>query len=281
MKNLKARLTECGWDFPITSFVAACWIILALVFAIYDLQISIAIVDRHSSWAEFIADYGEVPGHLVTFLSLLIIFRLRGENPPIRTAFFWLLVLIGSTSSLYGVVKPFVKGFSLLERKSFLVISACAIFAVVLQAVLEKVERQHLSNYGSLTKTVLLIAIINPLLFVQTVKILWGRIRFRDLQPDYSDFTPWFVPRGITGHFSFPSGHTAMGWMLLPLFSLIRDKEWKIKVPVFFAIIAWGFTVAAGRIVIGAHYASDTLFPSGVAIISYIILKKKYDEVDG
>ncbi|MBK7228246.1 MAG: phosphatase PAP2 family protein [Ignavibacteriales bacterium] len=56
------------------------------------------------------------------------------------------------------------------------------------------------------------------ILFVSLIKIFWGRIRFRDLSDNYSDFTPWYFSQGVTGHQSFPSGHAAMGFMMMALF---------------------------------------------------------------
>ncbi|MHA2294209.1 MAG: phosphatase PAP2 family protein, partial [Candidatus Hodarchaeales archaeon] len=88
--------------------------------------------------------------------------------------------------------------------------------------------------------------------------------------------TPWFSPQGITGDFSFPSGHTAMGWMLLPLVLLTREKSRKSKILALTVIIAWGLIVALGRIVIGAHYVSDVLFSSCVAFITFLLLEKHY-----
>ena len=102
-----------------------------------------------------------------------------------------------------------------------------------------------------------------------------GRVRFRDLTPpDYLEYTPWFICNGITGNRSFPSGHTASGWMLLPLLILVKDREWKdpIKLATWIGVIGWGILVGLSRIFIGAHYASDVLFSTGVAFTTTILL---------
>ncbi|MHA1106566.1 MAG: hypothetical protein ACTSPN_12740, partial [Promethearchaeota archaeon] len=44
-------------------YVILAWIILAIIFGVYDLQISIAFVDENSVWGKFGADYGEMPGY--------------------------------------------------------------------------------------------------------------------------------------------------------------------------------------------------------------------------
>lgn len=55
-----------------------------------------------------------------------------------------------------------------------------------------------------------------------------------------------------------------MGWLLLPALLLwppgSRGYRWA-----FAASFAWGAFVAASRVVIGAHYASDVLFSSALA----------------
>ena len=134
-------------------------------------------------------------------------------------------------------------------------------------------------NYRTLAGIISLLAVINPLLFVQIVKILCGRIRFRDLDlPGYTNFTPWFLPPGLSSDGkSFPSGHTAMGWMLLPLLIAVKDREIKdpYRIVVTVLVIGWGIFVGFSRIVLGAHYASDVLFSTGMAAIVTILLYKK------
>jgi membrane-associated phospholipid phosphatase len=101
-------------------------------------------------------------------------------------------------------------------------------------------------------------------LLVSSLKLVWGRVRFRDLQPLAGDFTPWYAPQGWTGHASFPSGHTALGWLLLT--SLLI---WPRGTPPYWLALAmclsWGVFVATSRVVIGAHYLSDVLFSTAFA----------------
>jgi len=155
-------------------------------------------------------------------------------------------------------------------------ISFYGIIIIILIYLLNNISISYFQKYGPISRITLYLTILNPLLFVQSVKILWGRVRFRDLAPDYANYTPWYLPNGITGHKSFPSGHTAMGWMLLPIILLTLDKGWKAKLLLVTIVFSWGFVVALGRVVIGAHYASDTLFSTGVALFGYILLYRYY-----
>jgi membrane-associated phospholipid phosphatase len=110
------------------------------------------------------------------------------------------------------------------------------------------------------------------ILFIEPVKILWGRIRFRDLAVNYSNFTPWYFPQGINGNQSFPSGHAAMGFMLLALFVFFADRAFYQRVILKGIIISWALAVCISRIVIGAHFTSDVLFGAFAMIISYLFL---------
>ena len=97
-----------------------------------------------------------------------------------------------------------------------------------------------------------------------------------DLATGFTDFTAWYLPQGLTGAHSFPSGHTMFGWMLLPLVLFTSTKEkWK-KTILITLIIFWGLFVAITRVYSGFHYASDVLFSTGFTIILFLILYKKY-----
>ena len=110
------------------------------------------------------------------------------------------------------------------------------------------------------------------ILFVTILKIFWGRIRFKDLTGYYSDFTPWYLPQGITGNQSFPSGHASMGFMMIALFVFIVDKPFYKRIILKGLIISWALAVCVSRVVIGAHFTSDVLFGAFAMIIAYLFL---------
>ena len=88
----------------------------------------------------------------------------------------------------------------------------------------------------------------------------------------HSNFTEWFIANGINGHQSFPSGHAAMGWMLMPLFLLVLNKNKFIKSFTIGLIVIISTAITLSRVVIGAHYASDVLFGSFFMIITFVTL---------
>jgi membrane-associated phospholipid phosphatase len=141
---------------------------------------------------------------------------------------------------------------------------------------------KNLKEYNTIATVIIWLAVINPLIFVQITKVMCGRVRFNNLLPGYSNYTPWYLPpgplSGIQGNASFPSGHTAMGWMFLPLLIGIRNKKWNdpVKILIIILVIGFGLFLGASRIVTGDHYASDILFSTGVAAIATIWLYQKY-----
>ncbi len=128
------------------------------------------------------------------------------------------------------------------------------------------------------SKISVLLGVCGYLCLIQPIKLLWGRVRFRDLDTLYSNFTPWFLPNGINGNQSFPSGHAAMAWMILPLFLLVVNKSNNIKISLLILIVSWGLAVSLSRVVMGAHYVSDVLFGSFIIIVVFLIITKSYWE---
>jgi len=124
-------------------------------------------------------------------------------------------------------------------------------------------------------KVVVGMALFGYVIFIQGVKYFWGRVRFRELDATFSQFTPWYLPQGITGSDSFPSGHAAMGLMLLALLILLTNKKQWVKYSIITIIFLWGVMLALSRLVIGAHYASDVLFGSFFTIITFLYFSKK------
>ena len=255
-KSFTAKLVLC---------IIVLWIILALIFGFTDLEISIAVVDENSNWGNFGADYGEVPGYALIAIALATFLggffkKLHYQKIPA-----YISVLVG----IFFIV------FS--DNITNIMTGLGLIIPILIYVIFT--WKKDWSVYRTLSGVISLLAIIFPLLFVQLIKIFWGRVRFRDLStPGFIEYTPWFIPQGITGHQSFTSGHTAMGWMFLPLLIPLWTKQWKSPIRIIGAIviIGWGIFVGLSRIAIGAHYASDVLFSTGTAILITFLLYQKY-----
>jgi membrane-associated phospholipid phosphatase len=243
------------------------WVILSVIFGIYDLEISIFLVNEESSWGNFGAYYGEYPGY--AFIAIGLSAYIGGYIKNLKFQ-----KIPGYLAILYGIIMLSIALLNLDYRRIIeylLIIISVLIFIVINW-------NTDLIKYRKISGIISFLAIINPLLLVQLVKIFWGRIRFRNLLPDYSNFTPWFIPQGITGNSSFPSGHTAMGWMFLPLLIAVREREWKdpLKLVIVILVLGWGTFVGLSRIIVGAHYASDVLFSTGVGVVVTLLLYYRF-----
>lgn len=245
------------------------WVILAIVFGLFDLQISILLTNPYNTFGnilgQFGAELGEVPGWVLIAIAGTV---LGGSfNPKVK----WqkiaapiavvICILVAVIALLLGENEYFLYGICMAV--------GVAVFTVI-------TWNKDWSKYRKIALIIILLAVINSLLFVQATKILTGRIRFRNLlPPNYDGFTHWFLPPGFSlDNWSFPSGHAAMGWMLLPLLILIKNEKKSIRIPITAIILGWGVFVGLSRVLAGAHFASDVLFSSGSAIVITFILYK-------
>ena len=250
----------------ITLVVLITWIILSIVFGVYDLVISIALVDEASIWGDFGAEFGETPGYALIALALATLLGSLFTNLKLQKIPAYVGIFVGVLFILFIDDDRIIKtGWSLLIS-----LTLCVVIT----------WNKDWKHYRNISAVIALLAVLNPLLFIQITKILCGRVRFRDLvSPSYTSFTPWFLPPGISSDYSsFPSGHAAMGWMFLPLLIAVKDRKIKdpLRIIVTVLVIGWGMFVAASRVAVGAHYASDVLFSTGAATIVTIFLYTRY-----
>jgi membrane-associated phospholipid phosphatase len=262
----------------ITIDLVLLWAILAGYFAFTDLQISISLFDTSYGWAKFLEKFGEAPGLIVlysgTFISLLYFLS---SKKKLKLLYLPLLIIAATFLSSYSAAKVYLGvtgNYSIVQENKFYLGGVFLLLNLIAVYRLRNIKLQErVLEYAE--KSVLL-GFAGYLLFIQPLKHIWGRIRFRDLDLLYNNFTPWFLPNGITGHESFPSGHAAMAWMILPLLILVSNKSKIIKSALLLIIIFWGLIVPVSRIVIGAHYPSDVLFGACIIIITYIIINSKH-----
>jgi len=243
------------------------WIILALIFGFTDLEISIAVVDENSSWGIFGREFGEAPGWGLIAIALSTLIGSYEENIKKQKISAYVISFIGIVIFALGAVR----------NSSYLMLIGGSMTISLVLFTLSSFKKDW-SAYRELSAVIILLFIILPLLFVQLTKVFWGRVRFRDLLPGFIDYTPWFLPQGITGNQSFPSGHTAMSFMLIPLLIPLRKMYFEnhskklVALILIFVVTSWALFVAVSRVIVGAHYASDVLFSGGAACIITLLL---------
>jgi membrane-associated phospholipid phosphatase len=252
------------------------WAMLGAYFAFTDLQISISVVNQNSGWAIFLKNFGEMPGLLVLYSGAVIFIASYKSENKLKYYLFTVFVFITAvylSKRILGTIYHGVTGnYDIIDEFKLYIYLIFFVLNYFIYLILKK------NNYSDKLKTYskvsILLGLFGYLFLVQPIKHLWGRVRFRDLDALYSNFTSWFLPNGINGNQSFPSGHAAIAWVLLPLLILVTNKNMAAKYFLLTIIIFWGLAVSLSRVVIGAHYASDVLFGAFIIIIVFLLLIK-------
>jgi membrane-associated phospholipid phosphatase len=254
------------------------WIILAVIFGGNDLEISENIVNQNSGWAKFLENYGMIPGLFVILSGIYIYYsyiKSKSNTWSYIQKVVFFLVSSGLIFHLFDILLGKVVTNHLIIF-SIISFSISIIIFVVLHMT-NQVQNVMAIRYA---RVVVGMALFGYVICIQGVKYFWGRIRFRELDAAFSQFTPWYLPQGLTGSDSFPSGHAAMGWILLPLLILLSNKKEWIKYSALILIFLWAVVLAFSRVVIGAHFASDVLFGSFFIIITFLLFHKYYSKSD-
>ncbi len=216
-------------------------IFLLAIAAFEDYKISCLLYDPSDLLARFLQDgYPILLKIWVAFCFLAIFDRKH-----------W-YALIGWLFCLVTLLSDFMKLFAkpLFSVELFVTTTLICVLLLVLRHQLSLEQRMRLYSYLSFFLRVFVMTFLT----VCILKVLWGRIRFRDLQ-DAASFFPWYQPCAQGGT-SFPSGHVStFSACAFSLCSLPFFKEKKI-----FFIIVWGAIciMMISRVIMGAHYVSDT-----------------------
>jgi membrane-associated phospholipid phosphatase len=258
----------------------AIWVTLAIDFAFFDLEISKHIVSQSSGWAGFLEKFGMIPGMLVILSGIYIYYSTIKQKSDVWSYVQKVVFFITSTGLILYLFDIIIsntlnEGFVINHLMTFLIIT----FLISLVIFIFLQFKKEIQNTIAIkySRFVIGMTFFGYVIFIQVVKYLWGRVRFRELDSAFSQFTPWYLPQGITGFDSFPSGHAAMGWILLALLILLANKKLWLKYSVFTIVFLWGITLALSRVVIGAHYASDVLFGSFFIIMTFIIFYRRFN----
>jgi membrane-associated phospholipid phosphatase len=254
------------------------WIILAVIFGIYDLDISKQIVNQNSIWARFLENYGMIPGLFVILSGIYIYYSFIKTKSDAWSYIQKVVFFLASSGLIFHLLDQLLGSIATNHLIIFLIISFS--ISIIFFIVLHKANQVQSALTIKYAKVVVGMALFGYVIFIQVVKYFWGRIRFRELDATFSQFTPWYLPQGITGFDSFPSGHAAMGWMLLALLVLLVSKKEWFKNLVFVLIFMWAVLVSLSRVVIGAHFTSDVLFGSFFIIITFLLFHKYYSKSD-
>ncbi|MCQ2795890.1 MAG: phosphatase PAP2 family protein [Bacilli bacterium] len=277
---------------------------LLIVGSLCDLTIAQGIYWADNGFSHFMAGFAMMPlGALIGFI-LGTLFKMVTNHQYKKKWQNILLVFIsfaGLVCGLYviGMQVTSYHAYNLHKAYSFLFGALSLVPGYLLGYFFyEKV------NNKNLIKTYILIAVSVGFMiaFIETTKIIFPRLRYTSIVQlgNNSLFRPWYLTDfSLNKQFviehklvdneeikSFPSGHsqaalaTAFVMMFIPkLFPKFKGKE----VYFFYGGFLYFLIVALSRMLIGAHYLSDTMFAGTVALLVYftsneIYLRKIYKE---
>ena len=256
----------------------------ALVFAgVYDLDISLAVADPMSVFGRLLEILGEPPAILFTAFNCALIAARFLKKPEKKRKYYALTALacVGMVgTSFYTVHATFkyafawsadINGTELIIPGWVKPVSVliCVVISAIMLVIAMRMKRETLDKIFDTACRCVFVG-VTTFVVIWLFKLVWGRIRFRSMDGDYSLFTRWFIPQGFTGNYSFPSGHTSNAAVIFTSTYYLRFTGKKYLKPVMYSCLTvWLVTVALSRVLVGAHFLSDVL--CGMAITLTIV----------
>lgn len=245
------------------SFIPYGIVIILFVFAtFYDYEINMHMAHVLNGFDIFMERFAILP----LIILMVLCFQLYYQEQ--QKILFQLLSMVLALYAGFDTMHYWNDGLSFYVSSIVL-----AIFIWVIVSLIAKVipfaHRQQLAYWLMYFTMVLLLS----MLVTSILKCLWGRVRFRD-GAGIIDFTPWYLPQGINGHQSFPSGHTT-AWSAILCFTNIskhRPLSWWQTLLLYGFIILMPLT----RMSCGAHYLSDTLMGFSITYTIFLWMSVIY-----
>lgn len=261
-------------------------LVLMLLGSFVDYPLSCALYNESNPFAMFFAAYGEIPATLgwVAAGSLFVC----GHNKDNK--------ILGAVQSVGGIclillgtmMVCFMPTLYLPVPSAVLAVIGLALSAATVALVCRLARGADRATILRVGLAVFL-AILCELLVVNFIKVPWGRPRMR-LVANHPEayFVPWWqfgcglkeqlMAAGVAAEEfkSFPSGHTANAatMLLLGLIPYLKPQLQKFEKAFVAFGFAWASVVAFTRIIMGAHYLSDTTIGFLIGFLSvYLICK--------
>jgi len=264
--------------------VGALCIGLMLIGSFWDYSISGAIYDQENAFGIVLAAFGELPFALsFVFSGFLMIFgrnRTKKGRKIVQVVFGGLFVALGV---VFGTILP--SGY-LPFAQSVSIIIGFATMTLLTILIFFFVKKCEKTNMTKVALTILFVA-LSEVILINVLKGFWGRPRMRFLAetPDVT-FQPWwivgtqikdvFVSLGVSAEEfrSFPSGHVgnAACLIMLSLLPYLKPGMKQKQELLFFIGILWALLVAFSRIILGAHFLTDTAVALIVTSLIFIAI---------
>lgn len=248
------------------------WYFLAIIFAIYDQEISKTIVigyfkTEEEVWGNEGAWYGDNGHKALTILSFVIIIGSFFKSLKHQRISAYVAIILCTLEGIHRHLRN--------DQNEVTEMYIAIIFILVL-LVLSRGKDWRRYRIIAFSFIILIFILTDIVGFLNAES---GRARPYDVNSGTADYTPWYN-FGVGTGTSFPSGHTTVACSFLPLLFFIEEKNMKkaLKIVIVIGVISWILFVAISRLVLGKHYPSDVLFPIMIASIVTILLYKLFYE---
>lgn len=244
---------------------------IALLLAVYDLEITASMYKYDTAFAEVMDTIGTLIAPLLFALSGIAIANyFTGKEDVLSNA-----------RKSRNIAMSFVfVGYAYSILVCFLISwVAGAIGLVVLTGLIafifkrvKKLNEAHSFVLYAIGMVCVCYCVL-VLVVITGLKMVWGRVRPEDLL-QIEQFTHFYVPQGYTGNFSFPSGHTSNATILFILTMtapMIGNRFMRFLV--YLTPTIWVILMAGSRVVLLKHYTSDVFFGFLISLGLYQVAK--------
>ena len=262
-----------------------------LVASFFDLEISSALSGLSDAggalslsvpvFASVLEVLGEWPAVIISAAAFYLVTSVLAEKHKKAAVWIRIFSVLPVTCLMaYGCGKTAEYLYGSLTARMYLAVAllsaALALAALLCVSLIPETARKKLFYPAAYT----LAAAILILVTVSALKVVWGRIRLRELVAAGSldGFAPWYRPNFFSGSHSFPSGHTAHNTLTLMLPMWLHGKGTKYNTALYIACSAFILLMAISRLAAGAHYLSDILFGFLIAFVITELMKYRYDK---
>lgn len=249
-----------------------------VLFAFWDLRISMTLYDPENLFGKFIEAFGDYPMYLSLGLASVYLFceELKKEKRHMGWMALWGL------GSLAGALLSGLLPIYRMGRVSRWQLILIPVFLLLFYLAARKMPEDRKEALQKLAGFAV-VYFIAAQVIAYGIKLPWGRLRFRHMSEPLREFIPWYLPQGLTGNHSFPSGHTFNSCSILLLLYLpgIRRENGQPGIRLWLFVCAWIFMVAVGRIIAGAHFASDVTMGAMLGVGTLLFMNHRLKGLKG
>jgi membrane-associated phospholipid phosphatase len=259
----------------ISSILLVIFIASMIVFTFFDYQATAAVYNPDSFFGHLFKVIGTAPPWIVLAgLFSCMFYRVKSKKNKVVAT---ICMVIANIISVIFLLTYYTRDPLLYV---LIIPPAAALLTLVFFWIFKLVPKKILDILFYVFLIVSVFYLMETAL-VQLLKVFVGRVRFVDLDTLLSNYTLWFIPNGINGHESFPSGHTSSAaaiWVLILCCFVFNFKNWQ-KACLYFVAVSFAVCTALSRMVLGAHYATDVIFSLFTSFVMYAVAVVIVDKI--